>query len=119
MAWSSDCRRSKLNEIEKSVEIINEHEFDILDLNVGCPALKVVKKGKGAGLYKDTEHVARIIELMVKKSRFPVTAKIRIQNTTDPESTVLFCEENRRSRSAGFNCSWKASFGNLFRALSC
>ncbi len=83
----------KLNEIEKSIEIINEHDFNVLDLNVGCPTPKVAKKGKGAGLAKDPEHVAKIIELMVKKSRAPVTAKIRIQDTTDPEKTVSLAKK--------------------------
>lgn len=84
---------SKLNEIEKAVEIINEHEFDVLDLNIGCPTPKVVKKEKGAGLSKYPEHVAKIIELMVKKSHFPVTAKMRIQHTTDPEDTVYLAKK--------------------------
>jgi tRNA-dihydrouridine synthase B len=87
----------KLNEIEKSVEIINEHDFNVLDLNIGCPTPKVVKKGKGASLSKDPEHVAKIIELMVKKSRVPVTAKIRIQDTIDPEKTVFLAKKIEES----------------------
>ena len=83
----------KLNEIEKAIEIINEHDFDVLDLNVGCPTLKVVKKGKGAGLAKHPEHVAKIIELMVKKSMIPVTAKLRIQDTIDPEKTLVLAKK--------------------------
>ncbi len=79
---------SNLEEIEKAIEIVNRHEFSILDINMGCPTPKVVKKGKGAGLAKDPDHAAKIAELMVMKSRFPVTAKIRIQDENDPEPTI-------------------------------
>lgn len=84
---------SKLNEIEKAVEIINEHDFNVLDLNIGCPTPKVAKKGKGAGLAKEPEHVAKIIEMMAKKSRMPITAKIRIQDITDPEKTIYLAKK--------------------------
>jgi len=83
----------KLNEIEKAVEIINKYDFNVLDFNIGCPTPKVVKKRKGASLSKNPEHVAKIIELMVKKSRFPVTAKIRIQDITNPESTIYLAKK--------------------------
>ena len=84
---------AKIDEIEKAVDTINRHEFSVLDLNLGCPTPKVVRKGKGAGLGKTPELAAKIIELMVKKSRFPVTAKIRIQDTLEPEPTVYLAKK--------------------------
>ena len=83
----------KLDEIEKAVEIVNEFNFSVLDLNIGCPVPKVARKGKGAGLAKDVDHAAKIIELMVKKSKYPVTAKIRIQDIEDPEPTILLVQK--------------------------
>jgi tRNA-dihydrouridine synthase B len=83
----------KLDEIGKAVEIVNEHIFSVLDLNIGCPVPKVARKGKGAGLAKEPDHAAKIIELMVKKSKFPVTAKIRIQDIDNPESTVVLARK--------------------------
>ena len=84
---------AKIDEIEKAVDIINQREFSVLDLNLGCPTPKVVRKGKGAGLGKNPDLAAKIIELMVKKSRFPVTAKIRIQDISDPESTIYLAKK--------------------------
>ena len=84
---------NKINEVEKAVEIINEYEYSVIDLNIGCPTPKVAKKGKGAGLAKEPDHAAKLIDLMVKKSRFPVTAKIRIQDTTDSIATIALVKK--------------------------
>jgi len=84
---------SKVDEIDKALDIINTHEFSVLDLNIGCPTPKVVKKGKGAGLAKDIENAVQIVDLMVKKSRFPVTVKIRIQDEVDPEPTIKMAKK--------------------------
>lgn len=78
----------KIDEMGKAVEVVNAHNFDVLDLNMGCPTPKVAKRGKGAGLAKEVELAMSIIDTMVKKSKFPVTAKIRIQDKTCPESTI-------------------------------
>jgi tRNA-dihydrouridine synthase B len=50
---------------------------DILDVNMGCPAPKVVKNGDGSRLLLDLELVERIVKEVVKKSTKPVTVKIR------------------------------------------
>ena len=50
---------------------------DILDINMGCPAPKVVKNGDGSKLLLDLELVEKIAQEVVKKSSKPVTVKIR------------------------------------------
>jgi nifR3 family TIM-barrel protein len=62
--------------------------FDVIDLNLGCPVPKVVKKGAGAAMGRNLEAAVRSIEKMVAASPVPVTAKTRIVNETDPELTV-------------------------------
>ena len=83
----------KLDEVAEAVEIINQGEYSVLDLNVGCPTPKVVRKGKGAGLARDPELAAKILSVMAKKSRFPVTAKIRIQDIENPEPTIYLAKK--------------------------
>jgi tRNA-dihydrouridine synthase B len=83
----------KPDEIAKAVEIVNRHDFSVLDFNLGCPAPKVAKKGKGAGLAKEFDIAAYFADIMVKKSRFPVTAKIRIQDPIDPVPTILLSKK--------------------------
>ena len=50
---------------------------DILDVNMGCPAPKVVKNGDGSKVLLDLDLVKNITEEVVKKSTKPVTVKIR------------------------------------------
>lgn len=50
---------------------------DILDINMGCPANKIVKNGEGSALMKDLKLAREIIEAVVKVSKAPVTVKFR------------------------------------------
>ncbi len=50
---------------------------DIIDINMGCPAKKVVKGGSGAALLKDISHAEKIINAVVKASDVPVSVKMR------------------------------------------
>ncbi len=50
---------------------------DILDINMGCPAPKVVKNGEGSKLMLNLELAGSIIEEVVKSSEVPVTVKMR------------------------------------------
>lgn len=50
---------------------------DILDINMGCPAPKVVKNGDGSKLLLDLKKVEQIVTEVVKASKIPVTVKIR------------------------------------------
>ena len=50
---------------------------DIIDINMGCPAPKVVKNGDGSKLLLDLEKAKNIICAVVKNSSVPVTLKIR------------------------------------------
>ena len=50
---------------------------DILDVNMGCPAPKVVKNGDGSKLLLNLDLVGEIVEEVVKNSEKPVTVKIR------------------------------------------
>lgn len=51
---------------------------DIIDINMGCPAPKVVKNGDGSKLLLNLELVGKIVEEVVKVSKVPVTVKIRL-----------------------------------------
>lgn len=50
---------------------------DIIDINMGCPAPKVVKNGDGSKLLLDLEKAEEIMKAVVKNSGVPVTLKIR------------------------------------------
>ena len=50
---------------------------DIIDINMGCPAPKVVKNGDGSKLLLDLEKTEKLIKAVVKNAKVPVTLKIR------------------------------------------
>lgn len=50
---------------------------DIVDINMGCPAPKVVKNGDGSKLLLNLDLAEKIVSEVVKSSKVPVTVKIR------------------------------------------
>ena len=50
---------------------------DIVDINMGCPAPKVVKNGDGSKLLLDLKNAEKIMKAVVNNSKVPVTLKIR------------------------------------------
>ena len=50
---------------------------EIVDINMGCPAPKIVKNGDGSKLLLNLELIEKIASEVVKASRVPITAKIR------------------------------------------
>ena len=60
----------------KAAKIVSE-KCDILDINMGCPAPKVVKNGDGSRLLLNLDLVEEIVREVVKNSLKPVTVKIR------------------------------------------
>lgn len=63
-----------MSEMAKRIE---ERQFDILDINMGCPVPKVVNNGDGSALMKNPVLAGKIIEKTVQAIQKPVTVKIR------------------------------------------
>jgi len=53
-------------------------KFDIIDVNMGCPAPKVISNGDGACLLKDIDLAQKILEECVKATDKPITVKYRM-----------------------------------------
>jgi len=60
-----------------AAEMAEEVGADILDINCGCPAPKVVKHGGGSGLLKDHPRLEGILKEIKKAISIPMTVKIR------------------------------------------
>jgi len=60
----------------EAAKIVSEYA-DIIDINMGCPAPKVVKNGDGSKLLQNPELVREIVKEVVKNTDKPVTVKIR------------------------------------------
>ena len=71
---------------------------DILDINMGCPAPKVVKNGDGSKLLLDLEKAEKIIKAVVQNSEVPVTLKFRKGWDSDH---IVACELAQIAEKAG------------------
>ena len=61
----------------KAAIIMNQYPNEILDINMGCPAPKVIKNGDGSALMRNPKLAAEVLTAVVKNSEKPVTLKIR------------------------------------------
>ena len=62
----------------RCAEIIEQTNPDLLDINYGCPVMKVTCKGAGAGILKDIPKMVKMTEAIVKATKLPVTVKTRL-----------------------------------------
>lgn len=72
-------------EIARQIEPRN---FDILDINMGCPVPKVVNNGEGSALMKNPKLVHEIVSKVSKAIEKPLTVKIRKGFTEDCVNAV-------------------------------
>ena len=79
-------------------ERLNSSDFDIIDINMGCPAAKIVRNGDGSALMKDTAKIGRIVEAVAEASEKPVTVKLR---KGFDELSPNFIEAAKTAESAG------------------
>jgi len=63
--------------LEAIMDRLNAHNNEILDINMGCPAPKIVNNGEGSALMKTPLLAEQLLKLAVKKSTKPVTVKFR------------------------------------------
>ena len=59
-------------------EIESRFDYDILDLNLACPVPKVIKSNGGSSWLKDIDSLKDMVSAIVKKSKKPVSCKIRL-----------------------------------------
>ena len=84
---------SDIESMKYAAEYISQYA-DIIDINMGCPAPKVVKNGDGSRLLLDLELAGKIAKEVVKSAKVPVTIKMRIgwdnENIVAVEAAKIF-----------------------------
>ncbi len=68
---------SKLEHFKKAIPIFKKYNYDLIDINCGCPSSRIIGNEAGSFLLKSPEKIAEIIYLL-KNAGFTVTAKIRL-----------------------------------------
>ena len=64
--------------LSEAARIVEDAGFDLVDLNLGCPAKRVVKCNGGSGLLKDLPAIQRIFEWVRAAVKIPFTVKVRL-----------------------------------------
>ena len=88
-------------QIERMVlaaQIAEDVGADILDINCGCPAPKVVKNGGGSGLLKDLPRLETILKGIKKAISIPLTLKFRAGYT---DASLNFLDVARLAEDCG------------------
>ncbi len=81
-----------------AAEMAEEVGADILDINCGCPAPKVVKNGGGSGLLRDLPRLETILKEVKKAITIPLTLKLRAGYT---DSTINCVEVAKMAEACG------------------
>ena len=74
------------------------NDADLIDINMGCPAPKIVKNGDGSKLLLDLNKAEKIIKAVVENSKVPVTLKIR---KGWDDQNIVACEIAQIAEKAG------------------
>ena len=91
---------SEPEDFKKAVYLLSESKPDIIDINMGCPATKIVKENSGSALMKNPKLCGEIVKAAVSESKVPVTVKIRSgwnKNNINAVEVAKICEYNGAS----------------------
>lgn len=118
LLYSGDGSKSLLyhedNESPRSVQIFSNEpdvveeiikrgmfdDFDIVDINMGCPMPKIVKEGMGSALLLDLKKASDVIKSAVNNTSKPVSVKFRIgydKNRIVATDFAKMCEDSGAS----------------------
>jgi nifR3 family TIM-barrel protein len=86
--------------LAEAARIVEETGFDLVDLNLGCPAKRVVGSNGGSGLLRDLPRIQEIFKAVRKAVTIPFTVKFRLGwNDAD----IICLELARMAEAEGLN----------------
>jgi nifR3 family TIM-barrel protein len=91
---------SKPDTLADSARVCQDAGFDIVDLNLGCPAKRVVSCNGGSGLLRDLPHIQRIFEAVRAAITIPFTVKFRMGWN---DSNIVCVELAKMAEGCGLN----------------
>lgn len=100
----------------QAAAIVSTLPVDLIDINMGCPVRKVIKKGCGAALMKEPERAAAIIRAVCANTSLPVTVKFRSGWTEESINAPDFARMAEGAGAAALTIhgrTWSQGFGGL------
>ncbi len=100
----------------RAAAIVSSHPADMIDINMGCPVRKVIKKGSGAALMKaeNRGRAEAIIRAVCDNTDLPVTVKFRSGWNEDCIDAPVFAAMAESAGAAAVTVharTWKQMFG--------
>jgi nifR3 family TIM-barrel protein len=86
--------------LAEAARIVEETGFDLVDLNLGCPAKRVVGSNGGSGLLRDLPRIGEIFRAVRKAVTIPFTVKFRMGWS---EREIVCVELARMAEAEGLN----------------
>ncbi len=86
--------------LAEAARIVEETGFDLVDLNLGCPAKRVVGSNGGSGLLRDLPRIGEIFRAVRKSISIPFTVKFRMGWN---EAQIVCVELARMAEAEGLN----------------
>jgi tRNA-dihydrouridine synthase B len=86
--------------LAEAARIVEQTGFDVVDLNLGCPAKRVVSCNGGSGLLRDLPLIGRIFESVRAAVTIPFTVKFRLGWN---DSQIVCVELARLAEESGLN----------------
>ena len=83
-----------------AAKIVEDTGFDMVDLNLGCPAKRVVSCNGGSGLLRDLPLIGKIFEAVRAAVRIPFTVKFRLGWN---DSQIVCVDLARLAEESGLN----------------
>jgi tRNA-dihydrouridine synthase B len=86
-----------ISRMVEAAKIVEDAGADAVEINCGCPAPKIVRRGGGAGLLRDLPHLGKMLQATVDAVSIPVTIKIRngwCEDSINALDTLKVAEEN-------------------------
>ena len=80
------------SEPEFVARAVSKLNFDIIDINMGCPVPKIVRNGEGSALMRTPELAEKVVEAAVKATKAPVTVKFRKGFSLGDDTAVEFAK---------------------------
>ncbi len=97
----------------EAAAMLTDLPIDLIDINMGCPVRKVVKKDSGAALMKNTWLALSIIKKVCNSTPLPVTIKIRTgwnHDTINAPELAKMAEDNGIAAIAVHGRTWSQGF---------
>jgi len=98
----------------RAAAIVSQMDVDLIDINMGCPVRKVVKKGCGAALMKDPDNAEAIIRAVCANTDLPVTVKFRSGWTNETINAPFFAQMAQAAGAQALTIhgrTWAQAFG--------